>query len=501
MKIVIIENPRPITLEHCNDVANAPLSACLNSGYALAVARAAGWETTYLDFTDSPDDARSMAAAICSENADLVLFHWVYSWGHEGTVRDVLELLKRDGCCVLGAFGLFPTLSREKLSCYAPGLDFIIAGELELTLEALLQQFARGDGLAVLPGIYRKGEPFLSREVIKDLSRLPIPDDVAANRTYTTLNIAASRGCFGDCGFCFINRFYGCSIRRERSISSIASELDVRLHRREISHIYYTDPTFIGYGGCQRERVKGIGELMKNAGIPFGFETRVDTIDEEMMTRLADNGASSVFLGIESGCDAVLKRINKRVSKKQIIHAVRCIRQSGIRLTVGFIMFEPDSTLDELMENYTFLEESGLLSDHELTVNMLYHSQIVLYGSRAWERFESEGRLILDGKLPFEAMYVFRDARVAMVCSGMRRLATEYFLRMKRLFNGRDNLPDGDCNSGVTSGVNGSDVNLLLKDAFRAFISAAGAGSGVRCAGLEERCLDDLRGCFLQAER
>ena len=496
MKIIIIENPRPMTLEHCNDVANAPLSACLNSGYALAVARAAGWETAYLDFTACPDDARSIAAAICTESAHLVLFHWVYSWGHEETVRDILELLKRNGGGVLGAFGLFPTLSREKMSCYAPQLDFIIVGELEQTLEAILQQFERGNGLTDLPGMYRKGEPFLSREVIRDLSQLPIPDDVAANRIFTTLNIAASRGCFGDCGFCFINRFYGCSTRRERSISSIADELDVRLQRREISHIYYTDPTFIGYGVRQRERVKDISKLVKNAGISFGFETRVDTVDEELMALLADNGASSVFLGIESGCDAVLKRINKRISKKQIIHAVRCIRQSGIRLTVGFIMFEPDSTLDELRENYAFLEESGLLSDHELTVNMLYHSQIVLYGSRAWERFEREGRLLLDEKLPFEAKYLFRDARVATVCSGMSRLATEYFLRMNGLFRGGENLPDGDCISGVPSSVNGSDVNLLLKDAFRAFVSAAGADGGPRCTELEERYLEDLRGCF-----
>ena len=42
MKIVIVENPRPLTMEHYNDVANAPLSASLNSGYALAVARRAG---------------------------------------------------------------------------------------------------------------------------------------------------------------------------------------------------------------------------------------------------------------------------------------------------------------------------------------------------------------------------------------------------------------------------------------------------------------------------
>jgi hypothetical protein len=48
MKISVVENPRSLTIEHYNDVANAPLSASLNSGYTLAVARRAGWDTAHL---------------------------------------------------------------------------------------------------------------------------------------------------------------------------------------------------------------------------------------------------------------------------------------------------------------------------------------------------------------------------------------------------------------------------------------------------------------------
>ena len=87
MKIVIVENPRPLTVEHYNDVANAPLSASLNSGYALAVARRAGWDAAHLDFSSGNEDAVAIAARIHAEAADIVLFHWVYSWGDEERVR------------------------------------------------------------------------------------------------------------------------------------------------------------------------------------------------------------------------------------------------------------------------------------------------------------------------------------------------------------------------------------------------------------------------------
>ena len=50
----------------------------------------------------------------------------------------VLDLLRRESAATLGAFGLFPTLSRNRLLQFAPQLDFILAGEFEDTLAELL---------------------------------------------------------------------------------------------------------------------------------------------------------------------------------------------------------------------------------------------------------------------------------------------------------------------------------------------------------------------------
>jgi hypothetical protein len=215
------------------------------------------------------------------------------------------------------------------------------------------------------------------------------------------------------------------------------------------------------------------------------------------LATLADNGASSVFLGIESGCDAVLKRVGKRITRQQIISAVRTVQGSGIKLTIGFIMFEPDTTLAELAENYNVLEELGLLTDHDLTANLLYHNQIVLNGSAAWERFEQQGRLLIDPHLPFEARYRFRDDRVGQVCSAMGRLASEYFRRMDDIRRaGADNVARrcDAVNGRILAGFNSDDVNLLLKDAFRNFCSAADNPRPEQLSGLEDCYLGQLRG-------
>lgn len=497
MKIVIIENPRPLTMEHYNDVANAPLSASLNCGYALAVARRAGWDTAYLDLTTDAGDAAGRAARILAEDGDLVLFHWVYSWGHEEDVRAILELLRRESPAPIGAFGLFPTLARQCLLQFAPQLDFILAGEFEATLAELLHGFGENLSLAALPGLARRGDPFVQRALISDLARLPVPDDVGTNCGYSSLNIAASRGCHGECSFCFIHRFYGCSRRRVRPVTSLAQELETRLARRSIDSLYFIDPSFAGQGSKERERVVAISRLAKGLGLPFGFETRVDSIDDGLLATLVGNGATSVFLGIESGCDTVLQRIGKRVSSQQVRNAVRVVQGSGLKLMIGFIMFEPDTSMAELAENYAFLEELGLLTDHDLTANLLYHNQIVLYGSAAWERFERDERLLLDTRLPFEARYSFRDDRVGRVCAAMGRLAAEYFKGMDRFRRNCTDTGEPCCVSGDTGSAarfNGGEVNRLLKDAFRAFCSAAESPRPQQLSGLEERYVLQLRG-------
>lgn len=480
MKIVIVDNPRPLTFEHYNDVANAPLSASLNSGYALAIARQCGWDTAHLDFTRCSDGPEAIAAAILAEDADIILLHWVYSWGHEHLARSVLELLKQGGNSQVGAFGLFPTLSRTKLFEYTPQLDFILAGEFEETLAELLRAF-NPNALKPIPGLARPGTPFEPRPLISDISTLPIPDDVGANRGYPSLNIAASRGCYGECSFCFIKPYYGCNRRRVRTPASVERELETRLKRRQVDSLYFIDPTFIGQGQGERERAAAISRIAHATGLPFGFETRVDTIDEALIETLANNGATSVFLGIESGCDSVLRRINKQITSEQIARAVRILQGCALKLNIGFIMFEPDSSLNEIAENYAFLDGLGLLAEHDLTANLLYHNQIVLHGSPAWLRFEAERRLLVEERLPFEARYRFRDERVGRVCEAMGRLSSAYFKGIA--------LP-----AGSRAETDNDAINGLLKHAFCTFSRFAEARPLESLSELEGEFTGQLRG-------
>src|SRR5664279_2577113 len=131
--------------------------------------------------------------------------------------------------------------------------------------------------------------------------------------------------------------------------------------------------------------------------------------------------------------------LNKRLSWQQTPLKIDCLDQfqqgkhhykeayqRSLDPSRNIYLFEPDSILSELEENYNVLEDLGLLTGHELTANLLYHNQIVLYGSAARVCLARKEQLLVNKRLPFEARYRFRDDRVGKVCSAMGRLASEY---------------------------------------------------------------------------
>lgn len=500
MKITIIENPRPLTIEHYNDVANAPLSASLNCGYASAISKYCDWKVKYLNFTNSSKTASQIANDIIIEKSDIILFHWVYSWGKEDITKQIISTLKKSSNNLIGTFGLFPTLSYDKLSNYCNDLDFVIVGEFEETLKELLTKFNKKSNFARIKGLYTKEQSLTKREKTFKLDTLPIPDDLGTNCNYNTLNISSSRGCFGDCSFCFINSYYGCRGRRERTIESFLDELDYRRSIRKIDKVYFIDPTFIGYGPKKKRRAIKISTQLKKRYLPFGFETRVDTIDQETITALAQNGADSIFLGIESGCDSILKRMNKNISTDDIRKAVTIVRDSGVQLSAGFIMFEPNSTLDELRINFNFLEELDLMNFHDQTVNMLYHNQIVLYGSKSWNDLKKNNRLIFNSDFPFEARFKFKDPLVALICSSMKKIALQYFINIDKFWKSHKVTfyeKFNNCHIQSPKGLNEKAINKCLKESFKLLLKNVTLISLKEYRDLEKQQIEILQSLFL----
>jgi hypothetical protein len=74
-------------------------------------------------------------------------------------------------------------------------------------------------------------------------------------------------------------------------------------------------------------------------------------------------GLARLFIGVESGSTSQLKRYGKGITPEQSIMALRILSSLGIEIRIGFVMFDPLMTFQELNENVEFLERQDALVD------------------------------------------------------------------------------------------------------------------------------------------
>jgi len=145
------------------------------------------------------------------------------------------------------------------------------------------------------------------------------------------------------------------------------------------------------------------------------METRPNDLDAQILESLGCAGLQTVLVGIESGSQSVLGRLHKDSLRAASERAINLCRSVGIEPQVGFLMFVPDSTVEDLEYNLEFLQRNNLLDRLDRTANLLCHCQIVLMGTSDYRRFREEGRLTPTGPLGFEGEILFRDDRVKWI--------------------------------------------------------------------------------------
>ncbi|MBT3290844.1 MAG: B12-binding domain-containing radical SAM protein [Victivallales bacterium] len=501
MRILILDHPRPLCPEHWNDVANAPLSASLNTGYALAVAEAAGHEPAYLDLNSESAPPERMARHVLDADPECVLIHWVYTWDAGPHVTSLIRMLRAHGYRgSIGAFGVFPTFCSAEMLEDNPGLDFVLVGEFEGTLADLLGYRSLQAALdPPLPGIRSHNGFGGRRPLINDLGVVPVPWDVGRSADLSQVNVAASRGCYGACTFCSIQPFYGQSKWRRRSVQDVVAEVQLRGVSRGKDQVYFVDPNFLGPGASGQRRARELGGRLRDLPVRFGMETRVNDVHGETIAVLREGGLDSVFLGVESASDAVLQRMNKRITPAQSALAIRQLRDAGILVTTGFIMFEPDSTLADVRTNFRFVEENGLLGHPDQSANVLHHSQIILKGSPAYACLEREGRLLLSAQSPYEASCQYRHAEVEAMARTVGNVVLCYFRQFDRFWRaqGLTKLDtDETAHSLRSPGFPAEAANRVLVGSFQECLEAASQGNIGALPGIGADAVASLEALF-----
>ena len=275
--------------------------------------------------------------------------------------HDVVKLCRRmsEAPIVLGGAGysLFPESALEYL-----GADMGIQGEGENAFPLLIQTMEENRSLGGLPGLYVRGHGLQGeRTFLHDLDSLRLPDPhLFSTSVYEGedfwVPVQTRRGCAMRCSYCSTETIEGHALRKrspEQVVRWMARWVESGFRRFQFVDNTFNLPPSYALTLCSRLAKADLSITWRSILYP-------GKLDEKLVKALAMAGCREVSLGFESGCDDILKEMNKHFRSKEVREAARILSDSGIH-TMGFLMLGgPGETKDTVEETLAFVSALNL---------------------------------------------------------------------------------------------------------------------------------------------
>ena len=357
-----------------------------------------------------------------------------------GQFIEQVRIRLSESICFAG--GHHATLAAEALFMRHPGLDAIVLGEGEKTLHQMWDTCNQGKSLQIVPGLLLRtinGVLHTSvNTILPEVSSLPHParDSLRSQLLRGEQRVArviSARGCPGRCSFCSSPSFFaiqGQGLWRPREPEDIVNEIETLYKELSIRLIIFSEDNSLGWGQEGHLRFIRIAELLqeRNLHVKFRIMGRIDNFkgtpeDEQFLIKLKNAGLQRIYFGFDGGTTSSLKTYDKDIHLKNVFNTKRLLDRLNISIGVGFINFNPYSTIKELLSNGHFLESTGfgVNFDH-------YASSLELYpGVKIISRLEKDG--LLDGVDPETGLhrFRFREIRLKSLLQFMEELRGELF--------------------------------------------------------------------------
>ncbi len=372
----------------------------LGIGYMHAILSEAGYDVHIIDVRKDKEEILQEL----KELDPLLLGFSVIFENHIYDFQTHIDYLRTNGIhSHFTAGGHFASLRPADLFEIAPSLDSLVRFEGESTILDLVNHLQKGTDWKQVVGIsYRDNGTLVNttlRPLEPDLDAFPLPfrsklEEYALDKKYATL--LAGRGCIYNCAFCDIREFYGQSpgpVKRIRKPERVVEEMEYLHKEHDCSVFLFQDDDFPVLTNRTSDWVHEFCKALRDKNlvgkILWKINCRPDEVDFELFEIMKGHGLFKVYLGIEDGTDAGLKEMNKRLKVHDHIEGIQVLKELGISIDYGFMLFQPSSTYNSVNANLAFLEQ--ICQDGYMPVSFL--KMMPYLATRIEKELREEGRL------------------------------------------------------------------------------------------------------------
>ncbi len=343
----------------------------------VAAALADRHELLHLDLCFEEDPVSSAVGFVGDARPDLVAIGLRNlhdnDWGPpDAAIRALAALVAAlrevTGAPILLGGGGFSVLPGPLLE--ATGADFGIAGEGEVAAGLLLDALEAGGDPASVPGVWRLVEGRAVRPSrpapAADLEALPIVDRRLVDRRHHLStgieSVQTHRGCPLTCAWCTYPDIEGRFARLRPPAKVVEEFLHIRATAPEVNHVFVVDSVF----NLPRRHAMEVCRALAEHGSPLPWTCYLNPLGltPQLARAMHDAGCVGAEMGVDSGHDAVLKRLRKGFDTRRIREACAIARDAGIKVCPTWLLATPGETMDEVRTTLEFA--ASLPSDAQI---------------------------------------------------------------------------------------------------------------------------------------
>ena len=254
-------------------------------------------------------------------------------------------------------YSIFPEAALAYL-----GADMGIQGEGEMVFPALLDRIEQGADVSALPGLYLPGRGLQGqRKFTEDLDTLSLPDPhlwyrLAPEDQELWMPFQTRRGCSMNCSYCSTPTIEGDTLRKRSpgaAVEGIARHVEAGFRSFYFVDNIFNIPSSYAKELCQRL-------IAEELHVSWRCILYPGEVTEDLIYGMAKAGCKEVSLGFESGCERILRGMNKKYTPDEVRQTSEMLANHGIR-RMGFLLLGgPGETRESVEESFALADSLDL---------------------------------------------------------------------------------------------------------------------------------------------